>query len=400
MGGLFVLLGVYYFSADYKHTTAAGNADASFSQNIANGKLQGLARGGQPTPEMQQQAVAASNAVIQGLQQDRQAIFGADLLRSLLLVAAAVALIGLYLKNKIPRKEIVLGGLLLLSSYDLLAVGRRYLNEDTFVEPTEVESAFTPSAADQQILKDTEPGFRVFNQEGGGGAPFASTPTSARTSYYHYSVGGYSPAKLGLYQDIIENQLQKGNMRVFDMLNTKYFVQEDPKTRQEVAMINPNAYGPCWLVKSILYVRDGNEEMKALDSVNTKDTVIIQEKFRTLVKSAPVPDSSASIRLVANHNDTVSYQFSAKTPQFAVFSEVYYDKGWKAFIDGNVADYCRVNYILRGMSVPAGEHQIEFRFQPASYDTGNTISVWSSLLGWALLLGAIVDAWRKRRKTA
>ena len=269
----------------------------------------------------------------------------------------------------------MLGGLLLLSSYDLLAVGRRYLNEDTFVEPSEVEGAFTPTAADQQVLKDPELGFRVYNEEGGGGS-FASTPASARTSYYHHSVGGYSPAKLGLYQDLISEQLMKGNMLVFDMLNTKYFVQTDPNTRQEVARINPNAYGPCWLVKGILYVKDGNQEMRALDSVNTRDTVIMQEKYRSLVKSAPVADSSASIRLIANHNDTVSYQFSAKTPQFAVFSEVYYEEGWKAFIDGNVADYFRVNYILRGMPVPAGEHRIEFRFEPHSYEMGSTITVW------------------------
>jgi len=160
----------------------------------------------------------------------------------------------------------------------------------------------TPTAADLQILKDPEKGFRVFNESGGGNAPYMSTQESARTSYLHNSIGGYSPAKLGLYQDLIENQLEKGNMRVFSMLNT-IFRQTDPTTRQEVARLNAGAYGPAWLVKAIHYVKDGNEEMTALDSINTRDTVIIQEKFRDLVKTAPVPDSGASISLIANHND-------------------------------------------------------------------------------------------------
>jgi len=186
-------------------------------------------------------------------------------------------------------------------------------------------------------------------------------------------------------------------MRVYNMLNTKYFIQADPATRQEVARLNPGAYGPCWLVKTIDYVKDGNDEMKALDSVNTRDTVIIQQKYQSLVKFRPEPDSSASIKLIDNKNDTVDYKFSAKTNQFAVFSEVYYDKGWNAYLDGKKADYLRVDYILRGMPVPAGEHTIQFRFEPRSYELGNTIALWASIIGYLLLIAAIAVSIRKKQ---
>ncbi|MDP4151292.1 MAG: YfhO family protein [Bacteroidota bacterium] len=389
MGAILALLAVYYLMADYK-----GSIDERLKDNLVNGKMQQLAQGKQPTAEMQQQAMVTGNAVIKALQQDRQSLFGSDLLRSILLIAIAFGLIWLYIRNKV-NKLILLGGLLVLSTFDVMAVGRRYLNEDHFVDPSEIEGSFTATPADLQINRDPEKGFRVFDETG---SPFQQSQESARTSYFHNSVGGYHPAKLGLYQDLIDSQLLKMNVRVYNMLNTKYFIEEDPATRQPVAKVNPGAYGPCWLVKGIHYVKDGIEEMKALDSVNTRDTAIIQEAFRGTVKFPPVPDSSASIRLLANHNDTVDYQFSAKTNQFAVLSEIYYPHGWKAFIDGKAADYCRVDYILRGLSVPAGDHQIEFRFEPKSYNTGSNISTIAAILGWLLLLAAAGDiVWRKRK---
>jgi uncharacterized membrane protein YfhO len=165
-------------------------------------------------------------------------------------------------------------------------------------------------------------------------------------------------------------------------------------------MLNPNAFGPCWLVKSIHYVKDGNEEMKALDSINVKDIAIVQQKFANVIKFMPVADSTASISLTENLNDKITYKFSAKTNQFAVFSEVYYDRGWNAFLDGNKTDYCRVDYILRGMPVPAGEHTIEFRFEPKVYESGNTISVWASIIALILLITAIVAEWKNKTKPA
>jgi membrane protein YfhO len=387
-GGILILLAGYYFTSDYK-----GARDAQIKQQFTGYKLQQLSRGGQPDAGMQQQAGEWANSLLKALHEDRQSVFGSDLLRTIVLIAAAVVLMGLYLKGKV-KPVILLAGLIVLSSYDLLAVGTRYLNEDSFVEAADVEGSLNPTTADLMIKNDPDKNFRVFDETG---ASFESSLESARTSYHHNSIGGYHPAKLGLYQDIIAEQLSKGNMRVYDMLNAKYFITEDPATRQPVARLNPGAYGPCWLVRSIHYVKDGDEEMKALDSINTRDTAIIQEKFQSLVRFQPVPDSTASIRLIDNKNDTVDYKFSAKTNQFAVFSEVYYSKGWNAYLDGQKTDYTRVDYILRGMSVPAGEHTIQFRFEPRSYELGNTLSVWASLIAYLLLIAAIVVTWRNSR---
>ena len=166
-------------------------------------------------------------------------------------------------------------------------------------------------------------------------------------------------------------------MQVFNMLNTRYFIQRDPSNGQPVARVNPSAFGPCWLVKAFHYVKDGSEEMKALDNINLRDTVVVQQQFASSIKFNPVPDSSASIRLIENANDKITYKFSSRTNQFAVFNEIYYDKGWNAYLDGNKTDYCRVDYLFaRGMAVPAGDHTIEFRFEPRSFARGNAISTW------------------------
>jgi hypothetical protein len=386
-GGLLLILGLFYFSTDFK-----GPNDDTLKQNFTNSIVQQAGKGNPSSPEIQQQANAEGNALLKSLKDDRQSLFGTDLLRCFLFIGLSALLTGLYIKQKI-NSIILIAGLGILSTYDLLAEGRVYLNEDNFVDSADLESNFTPTPADQKISSDPDKNFRVFDESDQQNGPF----NSSRTSYFHHSIGGYHPAKLGLYQDIIENQLQKGNMMVFNMLNTRYFIQNNPSTRQPQAMLNPNAFGPCWLVKSIHFVRDANEEMKALDSINVRDTAIVQKIYEPVIKFMPVPDSLASIRLIENLNDKISYQISAKTNQFAVFSEVYYNKGWDAYLDGVKTDYCKVDYILRGMPVPSGEHKIEFRFEPRSYATGNSISVMASLVTYLLLIGAAAEFWRKKK---
>jgi Bacterial membrane protein YfhO len=375
--GLLLIVTAFYFSADFK-----GPNDLSMKENFANITIQQISRGKQPTPEMEQQANELGNSLIKALQEDRRSLFSSDLLRTFFLIAVAVVLLGLYLKNKI-KPLVLVGALIVLSSYDLLAEGRKYLSEENFVDPADIESVFAPSPADQLISRDPDKNFRVYDLTEED--PFSN----ARPSYYHNSIGGYHPAKLGLYQDLIQNQIGKGNMMVFNMLNTKYFIQPNPSTHQPQAQMNPNAFGPCWLVKSIHYVNNADEEMKALDSINVRDTAIVQKSFRNLIKFQPVPDTTASLRLIQNLNDKIIYKFSSKTNQFAVFSEIYYDKGWNAFIDGKKSDYCKVDYVLRGMPVPAGDHTIEFRFEPSSFKTGETISWIASVLAY-LLLGATI----------
>jgi hypothetical protein len=219
------------------------------------------------------------------------------------------------------------------------------------------------------------------------------------TSYHHNSVGGYHPAKLQIYQDLIENQIAKNNMQVLNMLNTKYFIVQNPQNGQPIAQMNPSAFGPVWFVKAIKYVADGREEMKALDSTNLRDTAVVQTKFKTNIGNEPVADSTATIRLIENKNDYILYESSAAANQYAVFSEVYYPRGWKAFIDGKELPIVKTNYALRGLPVPAGKHKIELKFEPRSYELGNSITMYASLLAFLLLFGSLFMEWRSSRKT-
>jgi hypothetical protein len=189
-------------------------------------------------------------------------------------------------------------------------------------------------------------------------------------------------------------------MMVFNMLNTRYFIRRNPTTGQPEALLNPGAFGPVWFAKKILWVTTADEEMKALDSVNVRDTAIVRKNYADAVPFQPVFDTTATIKLIENRNDRINYSFSAKTNQFAVFSEVYYNKGWNAYLDGRKTPYVRTNYILRGMAVPAGSHTIEFRFEPTTYRTGEMISWISSILAYLLFFAAIWYLWKQFRKPA
>ncbi|HEV3413618.1 MAG TPA: YfhO family protein [Puia sp.] len=379
--GLVLLIG-FYFSAHYQGVNDSGIKER-FIQQLSGGRQAG--------PDAQQQIQTTASSLMRALEQDRQSMAGSDLLRSIILIVLAAGLLGFFVRKKF-NPVILLAGLLVLSTFDLLAVSNRYLTADSFQDPADIPSSLTPNAADQQIMADPDKNFRVLD-ESTGANPFES----ARASAFHNSVGGYSPAKLGLYDDLIYHQLAKGNMQVYDMLNTRYFIQPDRRNGQPVAVRRPTAYGPCWLVRGIRYVSNGDEEMKALDSADIRDTVIIQQQYAPRIAFQPVPDSTASIRLLQNDLDKIDYSFSAKTNQFVVFSEIYYDRGWDAYLDGKKTDYLRVNYVLRGMPVPAGQHSIEFRFEPQSYKTGMTLNNIFSILIIGLLIAACYVEWRKTK---
>jgi hypothetical protein len=281
--------------------------------------------------------------------------------------------------------------LTVISLFELINVDQRYLNFDSYKEADEVTGAFVPTAADQQILQDPDhANFRVFNQS-------QNFTNESLTSYHHNSIGGYSPAKLGLYQDLIEHQIAKGNIGVLNMLNTKYFIGNTQDGRT-IAQQNPGAFGPCWLVKGIKFVNSPNEEMLALDSTNIRDTAILNTSFKNVVKQLPVYDSSASIKITERQNDKITYASNAATPQFAVFSEIYYNRGWDAYIDGKKADYAKADYLLRGIELPAGKHTVEFRFEPKSYYTGNTITFWSCILIYLTLIVTIILSFKKNKE--
>ena len=280
-----------------------------------------------------------------------------------------------------------------LCMIDLLGVSSRYLSKDNFMEPEDFEGAFAPSQADEIIKQDPDQQFRVLNLT-------QSTFNDAITSYHHKSVGGYHAAKLSIYQDLIENQLSKQpmNLSVLNMLNTRYVITQD-STGRVMPSRNPGALGSAWFVREVLFVKDASTEMRALDNFDPARTAVVQEMYKSGVTN-PVVDSAAVISLVKNDHDVVSYQTESSTPQFAVFSEVYYDRGWKAFIDGKESPIVKVNYVLRGLSIPAGKHAIEFRFEPASYSNGRRVTAISQYVLIALLLGALLSELRRNRVSA
>ena len=387
-GAVLLLLTGFYFTASFSN-----NNDKSLKDEFKQNVLQQVPRGQQPPPQLEQQAEDFSSALISALRTDRKDLMGGDLLRDILLIGATVVLIGLFIKQKI-KPPVLLAGLIVLSSFDLLGVATRYLNSDSFVDDSDFESAFIPNEADQQILKDPDhANFRVFDET-------AASPlySDSRTSYHHNSIGGYHPAMLGLYEDIIDNQLSKGNMQVFDMLNTKYFIVQNPQTGKPMAQLNPDAFGNCWLVKGIKYVPNADAEMDALNSTHLKDTAVVDKRYQSQIKEPPVWDSSASIKLKQNLNDKIDYTFHSTTPQFAVLSEVYYPLGWDAFIDGKKAAYVKTDYVLRGMYVPAGDHEIEFRFEPKSVSTGRTITIISNIIVFLSMILALVFYIRRKQK--
>jgi len=385
-GAVLLLLTGFYFTASFSN-----NNDKSLKDEFKQNVLQQVPRGQQPPPQLEQQAEDFSSGLISALRTDRKDLMGGDLLRDILLIGITVVLIGLFIKQKI-KPPVLLAGLIVLSSFDLLGVATRYLNSDSFVDDSDFESAFIPNEADQQILKDPDhANFRVFDET-------AASPlySDSRTSYHHNSIGGYHPAMLGLYEDIIDNQLSKGNMQVFDMLNTKYFIVQNPQTGKPMAQLNPDAFGNCWLVKGIKYVPNADAEMDALNSTHLKDTAVVDKRYQSQIKEPPVWDSSASIKLKQNLNDKIDYTFHSTTPQFAVLSEVYYPLGWDAFIDGKKAAYVKTDYVLRGMYVPAGDHEIEFRFEPKSVSTGRTITIISNIIVFLSMILALVFYVRRK----
>jgi hypothetical protein len=374
---IIVLLGAFWAMADY---TGKGDAD------IRKGFVENFSRGQNGQQDIAQGENLAKE-IMTAIRADRKHEGGMDLLRTFFIMAAGVVLIDLLLRKKISP-IIATVALIVILLYDLGGVDKRYLNYDDFREKEEVADAFTPTAADQLILRDPDhANFRVFHQSG-------NFTNESITSYHHNSIGGYHPAKLALYQDLIEHQIGKGNMNVLNMLNTKYFIGQD-ETGKPIAQQNPGAYGPCWLVKGIKFVNSANNEMLALDSTNLRDTAVVNESYKASIKQLPVADT-ASIKISERQNDKITYAFNAATPQFAVLSEIYYNRGWDAYIDGQKTDYVKTNYALRGIALPAGKHSVEFRFEPKAYITGNTISFWCVILIYLVIAATLFLLLKKK----
>ena len=323
--------------------------------------------------------------LIEPLRQDRAAILSADAFRSLLFILLAGAAIWAMVNKVVIKTPLVLFSvLIMLFLIDMWTVNRRYLNNDSFVRKSVDAVPFQPSVADEIIMKDKDPNFRVFNQTVGN--PFAD----ASTSYFHKSLGGYHGAKLRRYQELIDFHLAKGNMNVYNMLNTKYFIVPDPQGGQPQMQINMEALGNVWFVNNARMVNNADEEINALTDFVPTETAVYDKRFASQLEGRIISkDSTATISLTDYKPNHLTYKSQTGSDQLAVFSEIYYDKGWNAYIDGKSAPYFRANYVLRAMIVPAGSHTIEFKFEPKVYATGEKIAYASSILLVLLALGTL-----------
>jgi hypothetical protein len=346
--------------------------------------------------------------VLSALEGDRMRILRIDAFRSLVFISLGAGLLFLLLKNKI-KPAYVIGGLAVLIIIDMWAVDKRYLNDDNFVRAREAEYPFQPTEADKQILEDREVYFRVLNMTV---EPFSD----ATTSYFHRSVGGYHGAKLKRYQELIEYQISPEMQRivnvlrtnpdptsigtglkqspVINMLNTKYLIvrtQEGP-----APVMNPYRLGTSWFVSEYEIVENADEEIVAVGEIDPAVTAVVDKRFAGHIEGKSFSgggDNSISLTdYKANH---MTYESNAASEQLAVFSEIYYPSGWNAYIDGEPAEHFRANWILRAMVVPAGQHTIEFKFEPSIYSTGETISYASSILLLLVVLGYAVVEIRK-----
>jgi len=381
--GLFTLLGIMYMTMNY-----SSPYDKEISQSISQ----------------QSQNESIGRAVISGLVADRKALFGGQLLRALGLSLLALLTLFFYFKNWISGfiNAIIL---LVISTLEITFTSHTYFSNEKGPNENKQEKLFIPAdeydnvnfgktAIDDEILKDKDPNFRVFNMAGtASGTSFSES----RTSYYHKSVGGYHPAKLRIYQDIIEKYLSaRPNPAVLNMLNTKYIVVQDQQTGQPRLITNPDAFGPCWLVKNIALAEDKVASIKALGTTNLKDTAVVEKLFAKIVIQ-PQRDSASSIKMTKFDNDVVEYEANCNGPQFAVFSEVYYPLGWNAYLDGKKTEYCNVNYILRGMSIPAGKHSVKFVFEPRSVKKGTSIMFMASIVILLVFLGGLFMHFKKNQ---
>ena len=312
---------------------------------------------------------------IDALQSDRAGLLSADAWRSFIFIVLTFVTLWLFLKNQLQSKYVIfIVGVLVLA--DMWTVNKRYLNNDNFASKRKVEKPYQTSQADQQILNDKDPNFRVFNKS-------VSTFNDASTSYFHKSIGGYHGAKLKRYQELIENHIAKGNMAVLNMLNTKYFISQQGQVQQ-----NPGAMGNAWFVNNVNIVANADAEIAALNGFNPDSTAIVDVRFSEQIIDNS-DNSNTAITLEEYKPNFLKYTSSSTKDGIAIFSEIYYDKGWNAYIDGKLKPHFRANYVLRGMQIPAGNHLVEFKFEPSTYKTGEIVALVSSAI--LLLLLAFVS---------
>lgn len=337
-------------------------------------------------------------------------IFTADAWRSFIIIAIGTAILILFQKGKIKATWMV-GAITLLCLVDMWSINKRYLSDKDFENQVKRMEGVQKTQTDEMILKDNTLDYRVLN--------FASnTFNENNTSYWHKSIGGYHAAKLRRYQEMIDyhispemqylikaipqtqgdmTKIQPDSFPVLNMLNTRYFIF--PVQNGTFPIHNPYAFGNAWFVKDVRYVQNANEEIEGLYKISPRITALVNQQYKSALgeTTSTQADTSATIKLIAYQPNELKYSTTSKTDQVAVFAEIYY-KQWQAFIDGKEVPVACANYILRALKVPAGNHTIEFKFDPQSIHTTETVAY----IGLALLLMAalilIYQSWKKEQE--
>jgi type III secretory pathway component EscR len=394
IAALFIMATTLYFTLDYtkenKDRTKAINVlFAAPADSSLGAKYQTINEKYQPERDNQfyEKIFQQSNGntdiakgLLTALKKDRQSFFASDIAKAFIFSLLTLALVGIVVYKK-ANTLFLLIGLPILVLADLLPIGLHYINDKNFDTKEKYQAnQFSPSAADIEILKDKDPNYRVFDMSGGD--PFQDS----KPSYFHKSIGGYHPAKIGIFDDLATYQLS-GNLNpsVLNMLNAKYIIQKTQDGKSTVAIPNNGALGNCWFVQGVKYVDGPVNEMKALDNFNAKDTAIIDNSFKPTIGNFSKPDSTATIKQTAFDNMAIKYESNSSTANVAVFSEIFY-KDWVATIDGKEVPTAKANYVLRGLKIPAGKHSIEFKYVNKVYDISYTISLISMWLLMALLV--------------
>ncbi len=363
------------------------------SQNEEQELVKRFIEGGYPENQAQQ----AVTEFLPQIELARKAIFKSDAMRSLIFILLGIGVLFLYFTNRIQR-NLLLVSLGFFVLVDLYSVDRRYLNEKSFVSKAENQeyiSGMTP--ADEEILRDKDPDYRVLNLSVG---PF----DDASTSFYHKSIGGYHGAKLRRYVDLIDFHLKPeintfyknigrasqndsalsavfSELQVLNMLNTKYLiVPAGEEGRTLIPLKNPQANGHAWLVQSIKTVNSADSEIVSMRTMDLKTQAVLNEKFKSQINSKESYSAEGEIKLLSYKANELTYEFNSSSEQFVVFSEIYYEKGWYAYVDGELKPHAQVDYVLRGMPLASGKHSIVFRFEPSTYTTGNNIAMAGSVL--------------------
>jgi len=344
------------------------------------------------------------NEYVNALIADRKTALRVDSFKAFLFVVIAAAGLWAWWNKKLKGQYAVILWVALVIG-DMMPVNKKYFNNNNFSSKKEASAPFQEMPVDKEIKKDKDLYYRVLNIQN----PF----NDARTSYFHKSVGGYHGAKMKRYNELysyaIEPEIQlfrekaksiesldslTALLPVVNMLNTKYLIYD----LNSPPLTNPHALGNAWLVKETKIVSNANEEISSLDKFDPKSTAIVNKNSEKALSGFKSGSGEGQIKLTEYQPNYLKYEATVNSgPQLAVFSEIYYPKGWKSFIDGKETEHLQVNYVLRGMIIPAGNHQVEFKFEPASYYTGNKVSLASSILLLLAIAGYLVYLFKLKK---